>query len=316
MGRQMALHDYRTWTSDSRRWRAYAPRPDDIVIATYPKSGTTWMQQITNLLIFQDTEPRAIGEISVWLDFRLGAPVENLLDRLERQAHRRFLKSHVPADAMTLHDAVKYVHVARDGRDTCLSYHNHCSNFSAETLARLDEIGHADPLLASPFPPTPEDPEAFFDRWLTTGVGDEADGYPFYSWFNFERTFWQIRRQPNVLMVHYRDLKIDLEGEMRRIARFLGIAVAEDLWPGLVRAATFAEMRRKGPALHPMLEHTFKGGAASFFHKGENDRWKSVLGAPLLAKFDEKLHAELSEPCQNWLQHGLASGHRAEDHPD
>ena len=34
MGRQMALHDYRTWTSDSRRWRAYAPRPDDIVIAS------------------------------------------------------------------------------------------------------------------------------------------------------------------------------------------------------------------------------------------------------------------------------------------
>ena len=40
-------------------------------------------------------------------------------------------------------------------------------------------------------------------------------------------------RRPNLLMVHYADMKADLEGEMRRVAGFLEIEVPERLWPGL-----------------------------------------------------------------------------------
>src|SRR5262249_58154642 len=48
---------YRTWMIDSRRWSAYRPRSGDVIIATYPKCGTTWMQRIVGLLIFQSPEP-------------------------------------------------------------------------------------------------------------------------------------------------------------------------------------------------------------------------------------------------------------------
>jgi len=56
-----AQRTYRTWILDSRRWESYRPRRDDIVIATYPKSGTTWMQRIVSLLVFQKTEPLPRG---------------------------------------------------------------------------------------------------------------------------------------------------------------------------------------------------------------------------------------------------------------
>ena len=52
--------------------------------------------------------------------------------------------------------------------------------------------------------------------------------------------------RPNVLFVHFNDLKTDLSGEMRRIANFLGISVNEDIWPELVAAAGFTAMRRDG----------------------------------------------------------------------
>jgi hypothetical protein len=47
------LRVVRDFTCDSRRWAGYRPRENDVIIATAPKVGTTWMQQIVNLLIFQ-----------------------------------------------------------------------------------------------------------------------------------------------------------------------------------------------------------------------------------------------------------------------
>jgi len=50
-----ALREYRTWTTDSRRWAPYHPRPDDIIISAFPKSGQTWTQQIVSSLVFWGT---------------------------------------------------------------------------------------------------------------------------------------------------------------------------------------------------------------------------------------------------------------------
>ena len=116
---------YRTWGFDSRRWDGFVPRDGDIVIATYPKCGTTWMQRIVGLLVFQDPAPVAVMDVSVWIDRRFGATPAEALARVEAQTHRRFLKSHLPADGLPLHDEVRYIHVARDGREVCLSFHNH-----------------------------------------------------------------------------------------------------------------------------------------------------------------------------------------------
>nr|QQZ48968.1 sulfotransferase domain-containing protein [Phenylobacterium glaciei] len=66
------------------------------------------------------------------------------------------------------------------------------------------------------------------------------------SFFDIERTYWAGRGRSNLLLVHYNDLKADLRGEMGRIADFLDIEVAYDLWPELVDAATFETMKRTG----------------------------------------------------------------------
>ncbi len=302
------LREYRTWTSDSRRWDHYRPRSGDVIVATYPKSGTTWTQQIVDVLIFASPEPRPVGDIAPWLD-RRSAPIEDVNRLLDAQTHRRFLKSHSPFDGMPVHDDVKYIHVARDGRDACLSFHNHCAGFLPRTLAAHDKTGMADETIAAPFPRAPAEPRAFFQRWMSEGLGGERDGLPFSSWFNFERTYWEAWGQQNLLLVHYRDLKADLDGEMRRIARFLDIEIPEAIWPSLVKAATFGEMKKAANTLHPHTMPLFDGGADRFFHKGENDRWKGVLDDDDLALFEARCRERLTPGCARWLEHGrLAAG--------
>ena len=96
---QPARREYRTWLFDSRRWQHYRPRPADIVIATYSKCGTTWMQRIVGLLVFQTPEPRPIMEISAWIDRRFPEPIDALMARLEDQEHRRFSSRICPSMA-------------------------------------------------------------------------------------------------------------------------------------------------------------------------------------------------------------------------
>ncbi|MBA3324323.1 MAG: sulfotransferase domain-containing protein [Rhodobacteraceae bacterium] len=299
-----AVREYRTWAFDSRRWRDYAPRADDIVIATYPKCGTTWMQQIVALLVFQDPAPRPLMEVSGWIDRRFGEPVEATLATLEAQTHRRFLKSHLPADGLPLHDTVRYIHVARDGRDAVMSWHNHALSFTPEMLARLHRCGLDDEAVGRPYPPPLADPADHFHRWLTEGaVPGHVDGLPAMSYFELERSWWAERDRVNVLLVHYNALQRDLGAEMRRIAGFLEIPVAPSAWPALVEAAGFSAMRRNGDALLGQMTGAFRNGGASFFHKGTNGRWRGVFRPDDLARYDAKVSA-LPQACARWLAEG------------
>ena len=297
--------DYRNWVADSRRWNAYRPRIDDVVITTYPKSGTTWMQQIVSLLIFQSPEPRPIADIAPWLDMRaLARTPEAIMADLDAQTHRRFIKCHVPFDGMPIYDEVKYIHVARDGRDACLSYHNHCLALGEPIIAAFDEIGRADPTIRRAYPRAPADAREFFRRWMNEGLDGETDGMPFGSWFGFEATYAAARKMPNVLMVHYRDLKADLAGEMRRVAEFLRIAVPAEAWSELIKAATFDEMRRVGNVLQPTIERVMVGGTSRFFQHRKNDRWNGILSAQDVELFEERLRVCFEAEWADWLQFG------------
>lgn len=313
-----AEREYRSWTIDSRRWAGYRPRPGDVVIATPPKCGTTWTQQIVGSLVFQDATPRPIPAVSPWVEQRFRASAEETFALIDGQTHRRFLKSHLPIDGLPLYDEVKYIHVARDGRDALLSMHNHFTGFSPQTLARFEQIGRDDPLLRRPYPVPPADPIAYFRDWMRLPVHPDANlpgAFPSLFWI--VRGFWAERARPNLLLVHYSDLKADLDGEMRRIAQFLDIEIDEEVWPQLVKAASFESMKAAGGELMPQARNMFgEGGADRFFHKGETGRWKRLFDDEDLAAYDAKVAAELTPNLAAWLERGRLGAGDPKDAPD
>jgi aryl sulfotransferase len=294
----------RSWTTDSRRWSAYRPRPGDIVVATPAKCGTTWMIQIANLLVEQSPEPQPIWLRSPWLDVR-DYPIAELLETLEAQTRRRVIKTHTPSDALPLHDEVRYIHVARDGRDAFMSWHNHVAGYTPMALAFMDAVGAEDETIARAYPRMPPDVRDFFRAWMTEGKDARlADDMPAARYFDIERSFWRDRHLPNVLLVHYNDLKADLDGEMRRISAFLDIPVEEGAWPSLVEAARFEAMRANGAALMPRGRTTWNEGHQTFFKSGTNARWRAVLTEADNALYEDRVRREVSPALAAWLEAG------------
>jgi aryl sulfotransferase len=312
-----ALREYRTWVLDSRRWDAYAPRPDDIVIATAPKCGTTWTQQIVASLVFQDAKPRPFPIVSPWVDARFRNTAAEVHAGLDAQTHRRFAKTHLPIDGLPLYDNVRYIHTARDGRDALMSMHNHFTSFARDHLETLDRIGLEDSTIGKPYPRLPASPAEYFRLWLSTpAVSGQLDGLPCPSFFELEAGYWAQRHRPNVLLVHYNDLKVDLNTEMRRIAAFLEITVDEAVWPSLVAAGTFESMRAAGGELMPYTKVMFVEGPQRFFHKGVNGRWRDVLTEEDLALYDAKVREKLSPGLAAWLERGRLAAGRPEETSD
>ncbi len=294
----------RDWACDSRQWSGYRPRKGDVIIATAPKVGTTWTQQIVNLLIFQSPQPRPLYELSPWLDSRIHLPIDTVLPMIEAQTHRRFLKSHLPLDALPIFDEVRYIHVARDGRDACMSSLNHCNSFLPATWENFDAIGMADETISRTFPRPPTTAREFFLYWINDGDKNRPSMMSFDGFFALERSFWSERRRANLLLVHYNDLKADLSGEMKRIADFLGIETPDDLWPQLVEAASFQAMKRDGGVLLAGAERAFRNGHETFLHSGTNNRWHGVLTDGDLDLYERKVSAELSPSLSRWLREG------------
>ncbi|MEQ1867970.1 MAG: sulfotransferase domain-containing protein, partial [Micropepsaceae bacterium] len=94
---------------DSTIWNDFKFRDDDIVISTYAKSGTTWVQQMIGQMLFGPDPEMAVAELSPWLDLRV-PPKEVKLPMVEAQTKRRFLKTHLPVDALVFSPRAKYIY--------------------------------------------------------------------------------------------------------------------------------------------------------------------------------------------------------------
>ncbi|MFG5380470.1 sulfotransferase domain-containing protein [Yoonia sp. R2-816] len=291
-GAPSKTRDIQNHHMDSTIWDSFTFRDDDIIVASYAKAGTTWTQQIIGQLIFDGRTEPAAGQVSPWVDLRVPPP-EVKLPMLEAQTHRRFLKTHLPVDALVFSPKVKYVYVARDGRDLMWSLHNHHHNANDQFFSVINDTpGRVGPALDR----APEDPVAYFRQWL------DGDGYPFWSLWENMRSWWAIRDLPNVLMVHFNDLKADMEGEIRRIADFLDIAPTN--WDAILRHCSFDYMKTNADAMAPMGGALWEGGGATFINKGTNGRWQASLPAADSAAYEARAIAELGAECAAWMMNG------------
>src|SRR3546814_14989988 len=83
---------------DSTIWNDFHFRDDDIVIATYAQSGTTWVQQLVGPLLFGDRDALPVAETSPWQDPAV-PPQDVTLAGVSKQTQRHLRNTTHPVHA-------------------------------------------------------------------------------------------------------------------------------------------------------------------------------------------------------------------------
>jgi aryl sulfotransferase len=277
------------------RWAQFPFRSGDIVISTVPKSGTTWMQMICALLIFQTPMlPASLPKLSPWLEAPATSRAKCYAE-LAAQQHRRFIKTHLTLNELPADPRVTYIVVARDPLDMAVSWHYHTHE-----------------LLSGNNPGKPsgnERPAETARQWLLDGIDKMGTALPGRDSY-FDRLLkslscaWERRTEPNVVLVHYEDLSADLPGEMRRLAGCFDITVPEDKWPSLIQAATFKQMQAAANQLQPMQnvparnvskEHT------AFFRRGSSGEGRALLTGAEAGRYYARAAQVAPQDLLGWL---------------
>ena len=280
--------------TDNRRWDMVDIRPDDVLVVTPPKCGTTWMQTIVALLLSgdPDVEPELAMKMP-WVDIRLREMAE-VAGRLEAMENRRSMKSHTPMDGVPFDDQAHYICVFRHPLDAHISCRNHMRITSMSWFAHW-------------FPK--EDPDGVtFRRFLDGGPeGFDSDAMPLAHILRHYQAAKVVADRPNVSLIHYADMCCDLAGTFAKIADLLGTPYSAAVMEQLVQTATFDNMKAQAERFSPWAS---KGGStpdAEFFHSGTSGKWRGVLTDDEVAAYDAMMDAHLSPEDRAWLEYGSSA---------
>ncbi|XP_071484119.1 sulfotransferase 1A1-like [Diadema antillarum] len=261
-------------------------RPDDTFVITYPKSGTTWMQQIMLLVTFEGDISKIQEEhVTLLIPFLdlvdifhhphdwVNAP--SVVDMVSEMPSPRMMKTHSPNTFLPLEiksddPKVKVIYVARNPKDAAVSYYHFC---------RFIE-----------FLPTYESWDVFFEEFL-------AGRAPQGSWFENVLPWWKRRNHPNVLFLTYEGMKKDHRGAVEKVARFMGKSLTDDVIDRIVEASTFSSMKKSSKA-NPdsvvVISDEEKKKGSSFMRKGAIGDWKNYFTEDQNRRFDELYAKEMA----------------------
>jgi aryl sulfotransferase len=263
---------YCSWMSNNLRWDRLKLREGDIVISAPPKCGITWTQRLVSLLVFDGPDlPGPLSMVSPWLDLT-AAPIEEVVAALDAQDHRRFIKTHTPLDGLVLDDRVTYIGVGRDPRDAAVSMLMDRDRMRALHQAAVPSYKR---LAAPPGPDFDGEPSApeVLRGWMerpimpTQGIASLATILHHYG------TVWHRRHLPNVVMFHYADFRVDLVGELIRLAQVLGVGLGRDRAEELAEHAALGAMRARASELAPDAGR----GNEPFFRAGGRREWRDLF---------------------------------------
>ncbi|XP_076859270.1 cytosolic sulfotransferase 3-like [Brachyhypopomus gauderio] len=246
----------------------FKARPDDILIATYPKAGTTWVSYILDLLYFGNTAPERQTSLPIYLRVPFlemalpGIPegVE-LADNLPTTP--RLIKTHLPVQLLPKsfwEQNCRVVYVARNAKDNAVSYFH----FDRMTIGQ----------------PEPGDWNTYLKKYM--------DGKNVFGpWYDHVCGYWEKKKTySNIHYIFFEDMVEDTGREMERLCSFLGLSTPSEEKERITKSVHFDSMKQNNMTNYssfPVMD--FK--ISQFMRKGKVGDWKNHFTVAQNEQFDE-----------------------------
>ncbi len=201
----------------------FKARPTDIIIASTPKSGTTWVQQILHQMRTAGRgEFHNINDVIARLDT---PPVhdsgEALLAQYDKLLDPRIFKTHCVYETTPGATVARVIVISRDPRDCCVSRYYHSLNGSGRELSFAQ----------------------YFDSWMKV-----------LEWFRHVASWWRHRQDATLLWLRYEEMIEDLPASIDRISAFLGWRLTDSERAEVQKKCSFDWMKSHAERFipHPM----------------------------------------------------------------
>ncbi|XP_068099954.1 sulfotransferase 1C1-like [Hyperolius riggenbachi] len=239
----------------------FQAREDDILVASYPKSGTTWMQEIMDLIVLEgDVQKSMRAPCFIKVPFlELG---KTSLKYAKVTPSPRLLKVHLPVQLVPpsfWKKNTKIIYVARNPKDCIVSYYY---------FQKMDK--------------TMPDPGPFTDYFSSFMTGN----MPWGNWFDHVIGWWKAKDQHQILYVFYEDMIEDPLREIKKVMTFMGKDLSEEVLQRIKHQTSFKIMKENPVANYSNLPSVFDLSVSTFMRKGKVGDWKDHFLVSQNEQFD------------------------------
>ncbi|XP_048220058.1 sulfotransferase 1E1-like [Perognathus longimembris pacificus] len=253
----------------------FQARPDDLVIVTYPKSGTTWLSEIVYMIYKEDDVEKckedAIFNRVPYLECRKEEKM-NGVKQLQEMDSPRIVKTHLPAKLLPgsfWENNCKIIYLSRNAKDVAVSYYYFF-------------------LMITEFP-DPESFPKFVEKFMEGKV-------PYGSWYDHVKAWWEKRNNPQMLYIFYEDMKEDIRKEVIKLMKFLGRKPSEELVDKIIKHTSFQEMKNNPSTNYTTLpEEMMNQRVSPFMRKGISGDWKNHFTVAMNERFDTHYEQQMKD---------------------
>ncbi|XP_016057336.1 PREDICTED: sulfotransferase 1C4-like [Miniopterus natalensis] len=250
----------------------FQAKPDDLLIASYPKAGTTWIQEIVDLIQnngdFEKSRRAPISLRQPFLEW-MRSTVSGI-DEANAMPSPRTLKTHLPVQLLPpsfWEKNCKIIYIARNAKDNMVSYY-HFQRMNK----RLPDPGSWD---------------EYFETFLSGKV-------IWGSWYDHVKGWWKKKDSHPILYLFYEEMQKDPKCEIRKIMQFLGMNLKEEVLDKIVYYTSF-DVMKKNPMTNYINDAAMNHHLSPFMRKGVMGDWKNQFTEAQNKQFNENYEKNMTD---------------------